>query len=306
MANMLTNLQGIIVASITPRRPSGHEIDLGAALEVIDYLSASGVSGIALLGSTGEFLHFDVEDRIHLVILAAKRTRLPLVVNVSHSSLDGAVRLAQEAASAGASGLVLMPPYFFPYGQEEIREFYLEFARQTNLSLPMLLYNIPFFTSEIARDTAMALLATGLFAGIKDSSGSREYFDALREFRGSSPFSLFVGNDVLFTQGRSAGADGVVSGVACAVPELVLALDAAIQGGAEQKTARLEARLQEFIAWINRFPVPVGVREATAARGLKTGPLATPLGAGSRRKLDEFREWFTAWLPVVQMEARSD
>jgi hypothetical protein len=35
-------------------------------------------------------------------------------------------------------------------------------------------------------------------------------------------------------------------------------------------------------------------------RGLKTGPLATPLAPAKRQRLDEFREWFQAWLPAVK------
>ena len=45
-------------------------------------------------------------------------------------------------------------------------------------------------------------------------------------------------------------------GVACAVPELMLGLDRAICAGDEEKVARLEARLQEFIDWLDRLPVP--------------------------------------------------
>ena len=297
---MTRPLAGVSVAAITPRRESGHEIDLGAALDVIDYLAASGVAAAALLGTTGEFVHFDFEERARLAMFAAKRTQLPVVVNVSHSTLDGALELAAAACDAGAAALLLMPPYFFRYSQQDIERFYLDFAREAPSTAPILLYNIPFFTTPIEPGTACKLLATGLFAGIKDSSGDWEYFTRLREQRAGTPFTHLVGNDIIFTRERRAGADGVVSGVACAVPELMLGLDRAIQAGDAAKTDVLEIRLQEFIARIDVLPAPVGVREALRLRGVKIGPHATPLGADNQRRLAEFAEWFPAWLAQVK------
>jgi 4-hydroxy-tetrahydrodipicolinate synthase len=288
---------GVSVAAITPRRESGHEIDLGAALEVIDYLAASGV---AVLGTTGEFVHFDFEERTRFTAFAARRTKLPVIANVSHSTLDGALEMA--AAAAGAAALLLMPPYFFRYSQQDIERFYLDFAREAPAATPILLYNIPFFTTPIEPGTACKLLATGLFAGIKDSSGDWEYFMRLREQRTVTPFTHFIGNDIVFTRERQAGADGVVSGVACAAPELMLGLDRAIQAGDAAKTDVLETRLQEFIARIDVLPAPAGVREAVRLRGVKIGPHALPLGADNRRRLDEFAEWFPAWLAQVKSD----
>src|SRR5712675_2373053 len=172
-------LEGVLVAAVTPRRAHEHSIDLGATLEMIDFLGNSGVNGIALLGSTGEFVHFALDDRRHMVNFAAKRSRLPLLVNVSHSTLDGSIELAREAASAGVAGVLLMPPYYFPQDQDAIRSFYLAFATAVGDALPIYLYNIPFCTSDIASSTATELLASGKFAGIKDSSGNLDYFRAL-------------------------------------------------------------------------------------------------------------------------------
>ena len=122
-------IHGVHAALVTPRRADAHEIDFGAALELVDFACRSGCDGIVLLGSTGEFLHFDIDERLKLMRLAIKRSRVPVSVNVSHSSLEGALALAREAVSQGAAALLLMPPYFFPYEQPDIQEFYLRFAR---------------------------------------------------------------------------------------------------------------------------------------------------------------------------------
>jgi 4-hydroxy-tetrahydrodipicolinate synthase len=199
--------------------------------------------------------------------------------------------------------LLLMPPYFFTYGQPDIEEFYLRFARAAGSRIPILLYNIPAFTSPIQFDTLAHLLATGLYAGIKDSSGNLDEFRRMKALRTQTPFTFLTGNDRIFTVQRQEGSDGIVSGVASALPELIVALEKAISSGAAQKRDKLDARLQEFIAWIARFPFPFAIKEAVNLRGMKTGPHALPPSTETERTLGEFREWFRAWLPEVLKEA---
>ncbi len=290
-------------SAVTPHRGDGYEADFAAMLELVDFHAKAGVQGICLLGSTGEFLNFKAADRARLIHLAVKRSRVPIIAGVSHSTLDGAVELAFEAVSSGAAGLLLMPPYFFRYNQAQIAEFYLRFAAELRDQLPILLYNIPFFTSAIAIRTALDLLSTGKFAGIKDSSGDFDYMSELLAFRAQNPVAVLAGNDKIFTRARQAGADGVVSGVACAIPELIVALDRAILNGSAEKVAALEARLQEFIARLERFPTPVGVEIATTARGIQVGPLAVPLPKEESEALKTFENWFKSWVIAIKKTA---
>ena len=51
-----------------------------------------------------------------------------------------------------------MPPYFFRYSQEDIQEYYLQFAAAVGPEARIFIYNIPVFTNEIAIETATALL----------------------------------------------------------------------------------------------------------------------------------------------------
>ncbi|HYL78841.1 MAG TPA: dihydrodipicolinate synthase family protein [Bryobacteraceae bacterium] len=299
---MPTRLEGIFVAAVTPRRAQEHCIDLGATLELIDFLGASGVAGIALLGSTGEFVHFAIDDRRHMVNLAAKRSRVPLLVNVSYSTLDGAIELARDAAAAGVAGVMLMPPYYFRQSHQSIRGFYRTFAAEVGEATPIYLYNIPACTTEIDSALAAELLSTGLFAGIKDSSGSLDYFRALQQQAAKTPFTLFAGHERIYRQCKEMGAQGIVSGVASALPELMVALDRALAAGAEEKAAHLETLLAEFLERVEIFPWPAGVKHAARQRKLKTGALAAPLGPEGERKLAEFGEWFEDWLPGVLRE----
>jgi 4-hydroxy-tetrahydrodipicolinate synthase len=295
-------LEGVLVAAVTPRRAQEHSIDLAATLEMIDFLASSGVNGIALLGSTGEFVHFALDDRRHMLNFAARRSRVPLLVNVSHSTLDGAIELARGAASAGVAGVLLMPPYYFRHTQDSIRSFYMDFADAMGDATPIYLYNIPACTNEIETSTVRELVASGRFAGIKDSSGDMEYFRALCGEAQQTPFTLFAGHERIYIACKRAGADGIVSGAASAIPELMVALDRAFTDGVEADVCRFEKFVVEFLDRVDVLPWPVMVKEAARLRGVKAGAFAAPPGEEGERKLAEFAGWFRNWWPGVLKE----
>jgi 4-hydroxy-tetrahydrodipicolinate synthase len=281
---MSASIVGIIPAAITPRRADSVEIDLARGLELIDFLVDRGVAGITLLGSTGEFPHFTPEDRARFAAMAIPRSHVPVLVNATHSTLDGAVQIAQAAAENGAAGVLVMPPYYFRYSQESIRAFCLEFADR--VSAPVYLYNIPQFTSAFEIETSLSLLATGAFAGIKDSSGHWENFLKLH----ATGLPVLVGADTMYGRAAREGTAGAISGTASVLPELMIAIDRRSRAG--EDTSELDRKLAEFQDRAMSFPFPVAFREALKIRGVDPGPHASPLGPEESKKMDEFQGWF--------------
>ena len=219
---------GVYAALATPRRPHAIEVNTAALFEYMDAVSRSGVDGLVLFGSTGEFIHFSPDERMRATVLAIRRSRVPVLVNASHSSLAGAIEIAEGALQTGAAGLLLTPPYFYTYSDPQIFDFYIEFVRSLPAGTRVYLYNLPMFVNPISRDLARRLLQTGKFAGVKDSSGDWTLFNTLRSLRQSIEFQLLIGSESIYLQGRLAGADGIISGVAAALPELMVSIDRAI------------------------------------------------------------------------------
>jgi 4-hydroxy-tetrahydrodipicolinate synthase len=188
-----------------------------------------------------------------------------------------------------------MPPYFFKYSQPEVEAFCRGFAEEVGKSLPILLYNIPQFTSPIEPETVRRLLDTGLFAGIKDSSGDWDNFSQLLALKAERPFALFAGNDAIALRALQSGADGVLSGCASAIPEILSQLYKAAAAGDTNSAERWQARLDEFIRWIEQFPAPVGIKRALHVRKQHGGDFSTPLAPQTAAKLEEFTAWFKTW-----------
>jgi 4-hydroxy-tetrahydrodipicolinate synthase len=288
----MTEDHGVIVAALTPRGKKG-DLDFGAAFELIDRLCTARVSGIALFTAAGEYPAFSLEERSRLLYLAAKRSRVPLYAGAGSIGLDDSLNLARGAQRAGAAAVLLPPPHFFRYKQEEIREFYLQFAGQMGGGIPVYLANTPGVTTAIAPETAGDLLATGHFAGMVDPAAAAGRFAGF-------PTAYLSGDDANMVASRRGGAHGVLSSAACAIPEIVVALDDALRNGNREREARLEAMLQEFLGWVGEFPFPVLVKVATGLRGVKMGTQSVPLSPGRQSKLDAFGVWFQGWLPALK------
>lgn len=290
---------GVFAAMITPRRSNTIEIETDTLLEYLDRVRAAGVDGFVLLGSTGEFVHFDLEERMRATALAAKRSRLPFFVNASHSTFSGARDLAQHADDCGAAGVLATPPYFYPYGDREIEAFYCELADAVGREIPLYLYNLPQFAPAPSRDAIVTLLRSSKFAGIKDSSGDWGQFQGLLSLREQVPFHLFAGHEAIYAQALRKGAESIISGIASAVPELPVGMRRAAKAGNDDLLTTLDAATGEFLSWIYRFAGPVAVKEAAELRGWLRSTLASPLSPASQDELGRFRDWFSDWLPRI-------
>jgi 4-hydroxy-tetrahydrodipicolinate synthase len=287
---------GLFAAVVTPVLHDGR-LDLPALDRVIDFLAEAGVSGICILGATGEYPHFDTADRKTVIARAA--ARLPrgcaLLVGIGGPSMGHVIDLGRAALDAGSTALLLPMPMFFRYEQQDLEAFSVRVS--DTLRAPCLLYNLPGFTNGLAQETALTLLRTAEFiVGIKDSSGEGENLAAFAQARAGHAWSLLVGDDRLFYAGLLAGWDGGISGVAGFCPELLVAIHRSFVQKRPAEAARLQGLLDELISHIAPFPTPWGIRIGLAARGIPTGPLPLPLTPARQQQIAEFSGWLPEWL----------
>ena len=298
----MSDFAGVNVAALTPRGKQG-DVDLGVAFELVDGLCRAGASAIALFTATGEYAGFSPDERSRLVYLARKRSRVPVLVGVGSATLEISLHLAREARQAGAAAVLLPPPFYFRYRQDDIHAFYHQFAQQLGGGIAVWLANYPEFTNALEPTTALCLLETGWFAGIEDASGDLETFAALRNAAERCGLPILVGHDSLLMETGSAGVRGWMSAAASAVPELVVALHRAVAARDEARIDRLNQVFQQFVAFASGLPHPAVVKLAATLRGWKTGPLAVPLPLAREKEIDRFSEWFQGWMPEIKKMA---
>ena len=163
--------EGIYTPVVTPYRPD-FEIDRDAFAAAIDHLVRSGVHGIIVAGTTGEYYAQTPDERYLLMCFAKERIagRLPLIIGTGAIRTEDSVAYAEAAKAAGADALlVATPPYAYPTGRE-IALHALAIDRAANL--PIMLYNYPGRMSvNMDADTLDRLGRLPNFCAIKESSG---------------------------------------------------------------------------------------------------------------------------------------
>ena len=289
--------RGIYAALLTPRKARSTDGDAAALLDYLDRAVEAGIHGIVLFGSTGEFVHFDPAERIRVASLGIRRSRVPALVNVSHSTLTGTINMAESALKIGAAGVMVMPPYFYRYGDDDIFAFYQQVSSILDNQLPIYLYNLPAFTNPLSFPLIQRLLGLPGVAGIKDSSGDPKLLADLLALRKTQDFQMLAGQERLLVEARQGGADGAVSGLSAAVPELIVALDRAVLDKDSERLALLRNRLDEYLRFVDALPPVLAIRETAAFRGWIHNEPTIPLSPASQAKVNELRAWLTDWIP---------
>ncbi|HJO92320.1 MAG TPA: dihydrodipicolinate synthase family protein [Victivallales bacterium] len=218
-------LKGIIPPMVTPLLERG-KLDCEGLEKLIEHIIKGGVHGLFILGTTGEAPSLSYNIRNELVERTCKivKNRVPVVVGIADTIFDESVKLAHKAEKCGAHSVVLTQPYYFPAGQEELKEYYFDILNEINL--PLYLYNIPSNTKiKLEPDTVASIAEHPLVHGLKDSSGDMTYFHYVKKaLKGHDNFSMLVGYEQLICEALMMGADGGVHGGANFYPELYVKL----------------------------------------------------------------------------------
>lgn len=288
-------LSGAFAALITPVDEHGGT-DLPTLDRVVDFVMGHGIHGVVAGGGTAEYPHFGVGERASAIARIRRRLQAsaPLIASIGTSSIHTTLQLARRAADEGADYLLIPAPYFFNYNQDDLAAFCERVCE--SVTLPCLLYNLPSFTAGFTVETAARLLeSVPNLVGMKDSSGDQANLAPLAEIRGRLPVSIFVGDDSMLLPALAAGWDGVISGIACFAPELILSVYRAWCAGKTEEAASQQRVLDESIEKLVRMPIPWGVRIGLEMRGIPSGPLHQPVAESRKAAIADFRAWVRDW-----------
>lgn len=144
----MKTFKGSYTVTITPFTEGGAAIDYDAWARFLDWQVASGVPGIIILGTTGEFLTITDAERTEFVGRTVELVggRMDVLVGSMNAYTPNAVRYSREAQDLGADGLMIIPPYYYTPTEDEIFNYYKAICE--GCDLPIMLYNNP-FTSNV-------------------------------------------------------------------------------------------------------------------------------------------------------------
>jgi dihydrodipicolinate synthase/N-acetylneuraminate lyase len=251
----------------------------------VDFLAASGLDGLLALGTTGEGLLFQHEERRRVVeaFVAAAAGRLQVAAHCGAQTTADTVALAAHAAETGADAVAVIGP---PYFQLDERALLEHFRAAAAACAP-----VPFYVYEFERASGYAVPLPVLhelreqapnLAGLKVSDAPFERF---------APYlieglDVFVGPEALIYDGICAGAVGAVSALAAAFPDRVAAV-------VREPNDAGAVSLGELRSAIERFPRHAALKFVLGARGV---PVREDVRRPLRQLTDGEREELRGWL----------
>jgi dihydrodipicolinate synthase/N-acetylneuraminate lyase len=260
-------LHGAVAAALTPLTGGGSAVDEAAVPPYVDFLASHGVDGILVLGTTGEGVLFDLDERRRVaeLFIEAAGARLQVAVHCGAQSTADTTTLAEHAAMVGADAVAVIAPPYFALDAEEL---FQHFAAAAAACAPL-----PFYIYEFAARAGYAIPLEVIarlreeasnLAGLKVSDTPWEKF---------APYlveglDVFVGPEALIPQGIAGGAVGAVSGLAGCFPDAVVPLVRAPDPEAGERVGALRASLQrlpfhaaaKMVLGLRGVPVRGGVR----------------------------------------------
>ena len=264
---------GVLVANALPYN-SELEVDFDRYGEHVAWLAASGCDGITPNGSLGEYQVLTPEERTRVVetAVAAAPDGFSVIPGVAAYGSREAVRWAEVAATAGAAGVMLLPPNAYRADERSVLEHYRAVAA---VGLPVVAYNNPVDTKV---DLVPALLARlfdeGLIVAVKEFTGDPRRAYQIAEL--APGLDVLIGSDDSVLEFALAGAKGWVSGYTNAFPRSCAELYHASVAGKLDEAGSLYRLLHPLLRWDARTEFVQAIKLSMDIAGRYGGPCRPP------------------------------
>jgi 4-hydroxy-tetrahydrodipicolinate synthase len=229
-------IKGIIPPLLTPFDDDGN-VDETQLRSLVDFLKPY-VQGLFVCGSygSGALMQPDERERVFEIVQDQVGNSLLLIAHVGSANTATSLRLARHAQKHGAQAIAAVPPYYFSYGDQALRDYFIAIIQAVDL--PVYAYDNPKTTGNPLSISLLNDLSQNGLAGLKDSSFDiGKLYMALRSVRGPD-FDFVIGSESLMLPAFRMGVQGCIAGLANVFPEAMLRFYKSLtQGG--QDEARL-------------------------------------------------------------------
>jgi 4-hydroxy-tetrahydrodipicolinate synthase len=207
---------------------------------------------------------------VELVIETA-RGRVAVIAGTGSNSTSEAIDLTTHAKKAGATGALVVNPYYNKPTQEGLYRHFRAVAEAVDI--PILLYNIAGRTAINVETDTMARIVRDCpnVVGVKEASGSLDQMTQVILACGPD-FSVLSGDDNVTLPLMSVGGRGVISVIANLVPRETSEMTHAALAGDWKQARELHLRLFPLSRAMFLETNPIPVKEALVMMGKLADP----------------------------------
>ena len=282
----------VLTAMVTPFAGDG-SLDLDAAAGLASYLvDELGNDGLVISGTTGESPTTSDAEKADLlsVVLDTVGDRARILAGVGTFDTEHTLELAATAAKLGASGLLVVTPYYSKPPQAGILEHFRRVADATDVAV--MLYDIPGRAGvAIATDTMLRLAEHPRIVAVKDAKGD---LAASSRVIAESELAYYSGDDAMTLPLLSIGAVGVVgTSTHFSAPGTKQLIEAYLAG--DNATAlRLHQQLLPIYTGIFATQGCILVKAGLELQGRGVGGLRSPLIEATPAEIEGLRSALAA------------
>ncbi len=243
--------------------------------KLINWQLNKGLTGFYLCGGTGEGPVLQKETRKRIVEIAKDEVGncADLIVHVGAIDLITAVELAKHAAEVGVDAISSVPPFFFHYGEKEIRTYYEELSQASGL--PVIMYASPLSGVTITWDMVERLLSVPNMIGLKWTRDDYFTMHRIKELNGGN-INVLNGPDETLLCGLAMGADGGIGATYNVMPGVFSEIYHSFQEGDIARAQAAQFKANKVIALLLKYGVVAGVKAALQMLGFDCGEQVYP------------------------------
>lgn len=282
--------EGIYVAMLTPFEKDGriHEQEMR---RMVDFQIENAVDGLFPVSSVGEYIHMTREEKVALMEMVHDQAkgRVTITPGVGSSHPAESIFLAKKAREIGCDAVVIAPPYFFPLSQNMIERYFETIIDAVDI--PVILYNIPFFTQPLSYDLVKRLARKPNVVGMKDSSGSMvdflHFMDNIR--LEEAEINFLTGREETLLPCLMMGGKGCMTATSGILPEVMVEIYQCFLWGDYETARKHQFSILQAIRNMFALPFPLGFKIAMEMRGFDMGPPKQPLSDGDQSQYNTMK-----------------
>lgn len=273
----MTEIQGAGVALVTPFNADGC-IDFETLGRLIDFQIEEGMNYLVSLGTTGETATLCSEEKKKIWKFTKEKVnnRIPLVAGIGGNNTAEITETVKSFDTEGYCAILSVSPYYNKPTQEGIYQHYKAIAEAS--TLPIILYNVPGRTgSNITSATTLRLAHDfNNIVAIKEASGNfAQFSEILREK--PKDFMLISGDDPATLPMMALGAEGIISVIGNAFPNLVARLTALCADGKYTEAREIHHKLTRITDLCFVESNPCGIKYMLKELGFGSDNVRLPL-----------------------------
>ena len=286
----MKKIEGVFAPIATPFGING-EIDFGKYAENLAKFNKTGLAGITVLGSNGEFTMLSHEEKLSLVeaVRKALSSDKMVLAGTGCESLKETIELTKGAAGRGADAALVINPSYYKRDLSEptLEKFYTSVADAS--PIPVMVYNMPGNSGiNLSSNLVARLSSHANIVGVKDSGGNIVQIAEI--IAGvSSEFSVFAGSGSYLFATTALGGKGGTLAVANVAPDICAEIYALCLKKDYEKARRLQLDILQLNACVTSRHGIGGMKAAMDLAGFYGGAPRLPLQPATDAMIADIR-----------------